>query len=65
MTSKLELLGREFWCKYIDVDDQVERLVRKAAWEDLLERVYDKGYDEGHDDGYDSGWDDREMGGAE
>jgi hypothetical protein len=35
MPSKLELLGREFWRGYIDVDDQVERLVRKAEWENL------------------------------
>lgn len=49
MTSKLELLGREFWRRYIDVDDQVERLVRKAAFEDLLERVYDEGYDNGRE----------------
>ena len=47
MTSKLELLGREFWREYLDTDDQVARLLREAAFNDLLERVYDEGYDEG------------------
>lgn len=47
MTSKLELLGREFWRAYLDTDNQVARLLRREAFEDLLEMVYDEGYDDG------------------
>lgn len=47
MTRQLAELGREFWRAYLDTDDQVTRLLREAAFNDLLERVYDEGYDEG------------------
>lgn len=47
MTGRLAELGREFWRSYLDTDDQVTRLLREAAFNDLLERVYDEGYDDG------------------
>ena len=47
MIQRLAEMGREFWRAYLDCDDQVTRLLREAAFNDLLERVYDEGYDQG------------------